>query len=276
VTDHETATLTARLTHLADELTPSADPLGRVHAARTRYRRQRRHRIAVGGLVAAAAVVALGVPTAIGAFSAAPERGEVAGPGVDGPGEKTPGPPLEGEDARKSSRWQDMLDEQAEREARLQPSLERVAAAFAARATPVSLVGPPRGGACPDWTPLLSSAFGAAVTGPDGSLPAGCRWSAADVVVDVAFVPGMTREELGRDATVEATSDECSIRAMPNVSYLAPLLLCEEEDGTGWRFRTVDASGAGVWRLTITLADGYDGNGAAVVLDLADLADRTW
>ena len=254
MSDHESSVLTARLTSLADELTPSADPIVQVRAARTRYRRQRRTRIVASGLVAVAAALAIGVPTAIGSFSAA-DRGEVAGPGET--------PPEETISA-------------AERDARLQPVAERLAAAFAARPAPLSLFGPPQDGTCPSWVPDLKTDFGVPIDGPEGALPTGCRWSAPDAVVEVAFVPGMTPEELGRDASVEATRDSCYIQAMPNVAYLAPLLLCEEEGATGWRFETVDDSGVGVWRLTVTLAEGFSGDGAAVVAHLADVAGGSW
>jgi hypothetical protein len=282
MSDHDSTVLTARLTSLADELTPSADPIAQVRAARSRYRRQRRNRVVASGLLAAAAALAIGVPPAIGSFSAV-ERGEVAGPGgtvpsesVQTPPEKTPGPPPVGEDAGKSSRWTDMLDERAERDARLQPVAERLAAAFAARPTPLSLFGPPQDGTCPSWMPDLKTDFGVPIDGPQGALPTGCRWSAPDAVVVLAFVPGMTPEELGRDASAEATRDGCYIQAMPNVAYLAPLMLCEQEGAMDWRFETVDDSGIGVWRLTVTLADGYSGDGATVLAHLADVAGGSW
>jgi hypothetical protein len=266
VSEHEI--LTSRLTRLADELTPSADPAGQVRAARLRYRRQRRNRLVLSGVAAAVAAAVVGIPTVVGSLSATPERGEVARPsGTTETPEKTPAAPPTGEDARKASRWEEHLDQQAERETRLQPELERAAAVFALRSTPLSLTGPPQEGGCPDWAPVPTT---------DGGLPTGCRSSGADMAVDVAFVPGTTPEELGADASAEAARDGCSIRAMPNVSRLAPLLLCEEEGVTSWRLRTVDASGAGVWRLDVTLTDSYSGDGAAVLADLADRADRTW
>ena len=81
MSDHETSTLTARLTPLADELTPSADPIVQVRAARTRYRRQRRNRIvALRASPPRSRPLVVGVPTVVGSLSAAPERGEVARP----------------------------------------------------------------------------------------------------------------------------------------------------------------------------------------------------
>lgn len=275
--DLETTALSARLHTLADELTPGTDPVAQVRAARSRHRRQRRNRVALSGLVVAVAALVVAVPAAIGTLSATPERGEVAGPSLISP-EKTPGPPLDAEDAGKASRWDDVLAERDERDERLRPFAERLAAALSARATRLSLIGPPVDDRCPDWAAALPGALGVPVEGPDGALPSGCRWSGGnDVVVEVAFVAGSTtREELGADASAEANGDFCYVHAMPNAGQLTPLLLCEKDDALEWRLQSLDDNGAGVWRLTVTLADTYPEDGVAVLAALADLADRTW
>jgi hypothetical protein len=81
----DTAFLSTRLHDLADELTPRLEVTAQVRGARSRYRRQRRGRLAVIGTVAATLAV-VGVPTAIGALSSAQApHGQTARPGVSTP-----------------------------------------------------------------------------------------------------------------------------------------------------------------------------------------------
>ena len=141
MSDHETSTLTIRLHDLADELAPSADPVGQMRAARARYHRQRRNRLAATGGIAAAALLALGLPAAIGSFSADPGRGEVAGPGQSPP-ERSPGAPPDGEDARKADRWKDALVERAEREERLSAVVDGLCTALDDRPASCTLISP--------------------------------------------------------------------------------------------------------------------------------------
>jgi hypothetical protein len=282
VSDHKTSTLSSRLTRLADELTPSADPGVQVRAARTHYRRQRRNRIVLSGIAAAVAAAVVGVPTVVGSLSATPERGEVARPGEistsETPPEKTPGPPPTGEDARKASRWDGQLAQQAERDERLRPFAERLAAAFSARPAPLSLTGPAVDVPCPDRTPDLTNALAVPVTESEGTLFGGCRWSnGGSVVVEVAFVPGTSAEEFSDATGAEIGADGCYVTSLPGVTSLTGILLCEEDDGgMSWRIRSVDSSLVGHWRLSTTLGEGAVEDDVAAVVALVDLADGAW
>lgn len=289
MSDHETSTLTARLTSLADELTPSVDPVMQVRAARTRHRRQRRTRFVTGGLVAAAAVVSFGVPTAIGALSAASERGEVAGPGGTAPEEtheavpgKTPGPPLEEEDARKVERWSDMLDERAELDARLSPVAYDLRAAMEARPAPLSLTAPAAFGRCPDWASALSRSLGVAVAeqrGPVGSGPL-CLWSGfpenEDLLVQIEYAPRMTREQMVQQVNSEATRQDCYPTALAGTEVLSALALCEEDARTTWRLRFPDTSESVLWTLTVSVSDRYPADDVPAVMAAVELLDATW
>jgi hypothetical protein len=281
VSDHETSTLSSRLTRLADELTPSADPGVLVRAARTRYRRQRRNRIVLSGVAAAVATVVVGVPTVVGSLSATPGRGEVARPGEtsasETPPEKTPAPAPTGEDARKASRWNEQLDQRAERDERLRPFTERLAVAFSARPAPLSLAGPAVDVPCPDWAPDLTSALGVPVTESENTLFGGCRWSNGDSLeVEVAFVPGTSEQEFSDATGAEIGAYGCYVTSLPGVTSLTGILLCEEDGGLSWRIRSVDSSLVGHWRLTTTLGEGAIEDDVAAVIALVDLADGAW
>ncbi len=68
-----------RLSALAADLAPDADPYAQVDGARALHRRRRRTRIGMAGAAAAVAALVVAVPTAVGSLSA-PEQGDVARP----------------------------------------------------------------------------------------------------------------------------------------------------------------------------------------------------
>jgi hypothetical protein len=278
VSDLET-TVRGRLQHLADDLTPIDDPVLHVRGARVRYRRQRRIRVTALSVLAAVVVLAAGVPASLGAFTASPSGGEVAGPGA------TTSPTAEEslrEDARENAERvaerEGVLDRAAERDAELRPSVERLGTALAARTAPLSLTGPATG-SCPGWAADLSTALGAAVDQSTGDLASGCRWSGssgADVAVEVEFVPGTTHEQFTNEVNAEAALGDCYVSAMPGTATLTALILCDEDGGTSWRLRVVDSSLTGHWRLTTTLGEGHAGDQAAPVAAVVELADAAW
>jgi hypothetical protein len=291
VSDHETSTLTARLTSLADELAPSADPGAQVRGARARYRRQRRNRIAAVGVVAAAAILAVGVPTAIGALSSAPDRGEVAGPGEAVPSETTgggtapgttQGPPQGREDAQKVDRWTETLDQRAERDARLSSVADGLRAALQARPAPLSLTAPEVFGRCPDWAPALSSSLGVPLEPQDGPAGSGpfCLWSGfpenEDVVVQLEYATGSTREQMYEDVTIEAAEHDCYPTALPGVAVAHGLLLCDEDGRTSWGLRFLDTDESVVWSLTVNISDRHPGDDVQAVMAAVELLDTTW
>jgi hypothetical protein len=272
MTDMETV-LSSRLHSLAEELTPGADPLTQVDSARALFRHRRRARAGVALAAAAVVAVVVGVSSVTGALSSAPD------PGRDGAG---PGPVTasgtvgDREDSGRIARWQDTVDQRAERDARLDPLAERLRAALRARPTPLSLDGPSADEPCPERAPTVDSAFGAVLAEHSSGAAAGdCVWLTPDGVLQVTlgFMADGTIDQIHADVDAEDRNSGCYPTALPGSLTFTALALCEEDGAMGWHIRVMDTSGSGFWLLTVTVGDAYPGDGPTTVAAVLDAAD---
>jgi hypothetical protein len=263
-----------RLHRLADDVT-LGDPLAEAGRARVRYRRQRRTRAGLVAVAAAVVAIVIGVPTALGAFSAAPDGDVARQVPVSGTPATSAAAPSDHEDERIGARWSDTLENRAERDARLGPVAERLRTALASRGEPIALPLPPAGTPCPDWTAPLSSVLGTAVTPDAGdSLAAGCRWSGPEVSVEVQLAADASREQLGHEVNADDAVNGCYPTALPGTELFTTLSLCENAGGSTWRMRVLASGGTGFWTLTVTVPDGVDA--AQTAATVLTLADATW
>jgi hypothetical protein len=282
MSNHEISTLAVRLDRLAEELTPSTDPVVHVRAARARYRRQRRVRATAFALVAAAVLLGVGVPVTIGSLTGS-APGEVAGPS----GTTTAAPSAERDRDRAT-----IADEQAD-QSREQIDLERFArdamelqGAFSGRPAALLLTAPASRTGCPDVAAALSSRLKAQVQYSGGSLAGnapGCEWStdasspSARLAVGIVFRPGVTEEEMQAEINQDRVNLGCFPAGMPQAPPTPWLSICPSDEQEVWSLSVADAEGAGVWTLSVTMGADYSGVGRpAAMAGLMDVADLTW
>jgi hypothetical protein len=234
--------LHSRLSALADDLAPGDDPLEMVAGARALHRRRRRARMGVAGAALAVALVAVGVPTAVGSLSA-PERGDVAVPSSTAPESTPPSYPIGDE------------------------SLSQVAEDLRARFTQVGAGPVPDPSAdvpCPDAAEQLSTATGMLAVAPaqinaESSVVRGCRWSTEPDGVgptkdryDVILVARAetTVDDLLADLDEDAAQPDCDWTRPLDENYFNAVQVCTASDHVVWTLIMVDEDGTGAWHLT--------------------------
>lgn len=285
-----------RLQHLADDLVPAVDPTGQAAGAKARYRRARRTRIGLAAAAATAAVV-IGVPTAIGALSAPPGGAAAAGGGGAPAGTGQDAAPSAkaaaaaaaksaaasaAEAAELSAAANGATDAQRATVARAQ-----VAEAVARLDTPVELTAPKGLHGCPAGDEALSDGLGMPMSYWQGRLPGGpmgCEWSSdlspdtepADrYSVGVGFLTGTTAAQMR--AGVASSVATCSVTDLPAVARDAALQRCDNAGTTQWFALVPDTSGKGIWVLSATVGQHWQGpSGPEGLAQVAALAASTW
>ena len=263
--------LHSRLHSLAEDLTGAGTAgshpsyaASYADSARARFRRRRRTR--AGLAVAAAAVVAGVVSVAVsGALSSSPDPGRDAAH----PAPATSAPPSGTQSSQRSA-------EQAATAARLHLLAEDLRNALQARATPLSLGGPPVGDGCPERAPTVNSALGLLpAEHSSGAAQGDCVWRTPDGDLQVAlgFMAGGTVDQIHTDVDAETARAGCLPTALPGSISFTALALCEEDGGTGWHLRVMDRTGSGFWSMSVTVGDQRPQDPAATVAAVLDAAD---
>jgi hypothetical protein len=274
--------LHARLGELADDLAPAADPYAQVAAARSLHRRQRRTRLAVGGLAAAVGAVVIGVPTVVGALSSPGGSDGVAPAPVTPSPSAAPGTPAPTPRDRDEVRVDEALADQRldESDTALGAGLQQMAAALVARPAPLELVAPAGTGGCPDTAGALESRLGTAWEPAGGSLSAGalgCRWTTGDgTTIGIGTMPIANPRKPLLDAVNRLPPSDCATSAMPNTEQLTAFSGCTVPEGTDWSLYVLDPGGAVTVVLTAVVPSGNPADGPAVVAELVEVADGLW
>ena len=262
--------LHSRLHSLAEDLTgagTAGSHASYADSARARFRRRRRTR--TGLALAAAAVVAGVVSVSVsGGLSSSPRPGRDAAH----PGATTSAAPSGTESGDSSQRWA----EEAATAARLHLLAEDLRNALQARATPLSLGGPPVGDGCPEREPTVTSALGLLpAEHSSGAAQGDCVWRTPDGDLQVAlgFMAGGTVDQIHTDVDAETARAGCLPTALPGSLSFTALALCEEDGGTGWHIRVMDRTGSGFWSLSVTVGDQRPQDPAATVAAVLDAAD---
>jgi hypothetical protein len=218
-----------RLSALAVDLAPDADPYAQIDGARALHRRRRRTRIGVTGAVAAVAALVIGVPTAVGSLSA-PERGDVA----------RPSEPL-GDPAAA------------------------VRSALAWWEADGTVPDPELGGRpCSDAAEVLTVDSGSEMEPrlqPRGSTTTACVWSTdgsgntppeARVDLTLSVAPDLDAAELMARLDPDAGCPWTILFTdrSPNV-----LSVCEADGQQLWELTVVDEDGTGAWSMTAAVGD---------------------
>ncbi|NEK84332.1 hypothetical protein GCU60_00915 [Blastococcus saxobsidens] len=287
--DHDTTALRDRLDRLADRFTPQVDVVELVREARVRNRRQRRSRLALLAVATATAVV---VPVGIAALDgAAPDGRNAAGPGADG-------------EARRSETAEQAREERARAEdGRLVRELDArggtVAAAFEARDTPVSLTAPAGRFPCPEDGGSLQAALGVPLKYLAGTLPGDpgtCEWSLPGssagplseyFATNIGFSPSWTEDDLDhgdglpaegcqRTVVSHSTTGPGAYHEAMGRAMVLDVCVQEPDAVVHWNLGVPDTSGSGVWWIGATTGTDQRVDGAAAVMAVLDLADRTW
>lgn len=269
--------LPGRLSALADELTPPADPAGQAAAAKGRYRRQRRTRAGLAAVAVAVVAIGIGVPTALGSLSGAPPTGGTAGVPSSAP---TAAPATD--DVSLAEAQARLAAVAADRAADSSAELARAVGQVTA---PLRLTAPATFGPCPDGAPALSTGLGVPVTYWQGHLPggpAGCQWAtgtsglpADRFAVGIGFLTGTTAAQM--QAGVASSGEQCTTAAVPAVHPQAELQRCTQGDAVEWYLDVPDTSGRGIWVLNATVGTSSTGPTAGTGLaQVAALATATW
>jgi hypothetical protein len=229
-----------RLADLADDLAPDADPWTQAAGARALHHRQRRTRLGVAGAAVAVALVAVGVPTAIGTLSA-PDRGEVATP--------TSALPTEGPEGAAEE---------------LRQQVDGIRAHLESFEVDGSVADVSDDLPCPGAIDRISMATGMVIHGELGEVTGvadGCLWStspdpadssvpAADRLDALAYAePLTTAEDVVSRLTADVLERDCRWTGELVSGSFATLQLCEDEEQTTSTLTVVDGDGTGAWVL---------------------------
>lgn len=268
--------LHSRLSALADDLAPDVDPYDQAAAARGLHRRQRRTRIGVAGAALAVALVAVGVPTAVGTLSA-PRGSDGAGPAPT----TSVAPPSGGsrEDERRVDRWTDVLEQREQTQAPLRDLADRLKASLVTGGL-LSGADPAEPLPCPDAVQLLGDAVGLPLLpGPGPTTLDGCSWATPDgtpegerVQLALRNDPDLSTDQLVRDVNAGTNSGECYPTALPGSTGFSALSLCGTDGQELWTVTVLDGSGTGAWVLTAAVGSAVpDDAGVAAILALRDV-----
>ena len=234
-----------RLAELADDLAPDADPWAQADGARALHRRQRRTRIGVAGAAIAVALVAVGVPTAVGTLSA-PGGGEVAGPS------ESPDP------------------------------LRGPAAAVRAALDGWDGSGPApsRGRSCsfaPEVLTVDSRYEIEPVRQPNGSTATACLWSTDGT----GNTPAEARVDLEVSASADLDADQlmelldadqgCPWTTLFPERTMNVLRVCEADGQQRWELIVLDDDGPGGWSVTAAVGEDLDAGFAVGSMSVANL-----
>lgn len=229
--------LHSRLSTLADDLAPDADPYEQAAGARDLHRRQRRARLGVVGAAVAVALVAVGVPTAVTTLSA--PDGDAAAP-------PRPAEPLRG-------------------------PADAVRTAMAWWEADGTVPDPETGGPCPDAAEVLSGLDSRYVFRPSrinsgGGRLTGCAWSTddgtphAETRIDLMLTAA---PELDADLLVSDLETDAALYGCDSTTLFAGrpsnlLQLCDRNGQRLWQLTVVDEDGTGGWRLTAAIGTDVD------------------
>jgi hypothetical protein len=258
----------SRLHSLAEELAREIDVVGQVREGRARFRRRRRQRTGVALAAVAVGALVVGLPPAIGALSSSQDPARDAAR----PSPTTAAAPAD-TDREDSAQAR---AEQALRNARLHSLAEELRATLQARTVPLSLGAPVATGNCPERAPTVNSAFGAALAEhSSGAAEGDCLWRTpeGDLQVALGFMAGGTIDQIHADVDAETAGAGCYPTALPGSLTFTALALCEEEGGTGWHLRVMDATGTGFWLISVTVGDRSPEDPASTVAAVLDAAD---
>ncbi len=239
--------LHGRLSALADDLAPDADPHAQVAGARAQHRRQRRNRFGIAGAAAAVAAVAIGVPTVVNLLSA-PAGDDVATP--------PPTSPVEGPAALPSEGPEGAAED-------LRQFVDAMRAGLSRLGVDGTLPDPEVRLPCPDAAEALGRATGIFEVKPDGinagrGTLTGCAWSTdetgstpAEQRLDLSLhaASGATTESVLRELDGRVAEDGCSWATVLDDDAFDPLMRCEGSQNT-WTLTLVDEDGTGAWVLT--------------------------
>jgi hypothetical protein len=273
--DLRTSVLTARLNQLADDLVPSYDATGEVHAARSRHRRERHRRMAVGGVLAAAAAVAVTVPLTLGSLTGSPTPGDVARTGTSTPAAAPPPAPTTQPGTPPAPA--------------ATPADAGLAEAVALLTQPLEYTASADLGDCPPDAGPVNHLLHTSLTYIAGSEPdrgpSGCQYTSDPLAssppeqryaVGIGFLVGTTTEQMRQGVAAE-TGGRCRSVDVPAVHPDAVLQRCSSGGTTDWWLNVPDTDGAGIWVVNATVGDGWQGSGgAAGIAALGPLAATTW
>jgi hypothetical protein len=300
--------LADRLHCLADDLTGEGD----VSAAGAveRWRRQRRTRRTLTAVAAVVAAVAIGVPTAAGQLSSAPDPGDVARPGptATAPTSSDTAPTSTSPASTPASPLSSVPDEyDAEVLVHLAEGQAGLARLGAELSRPVALTSPaawdrwlpgmkPYPGVsteddistCPVLSDGLSSALGHRMSYWVGTLPmgpVGCTWAPVPLQYDTIDYPfsvsvgfvgdGTTPAELA-GSWVTVVEDQPSSCPSTDVAGGGVLSACWNQGTTSYELAVPDARGAGVWVLGAEADDDADVTAEDAFLALVDGVTRNY
>lgn len=296
--------LANRLHGLAGDLADGGDVAA--EGAVALWRRRRRTRRTLGAVAALVAAVAIGVPTAAGQLSSAPDPGDVARPVPATTAPTTTAPPSPSSPvvgvAPESAAASAALD--AAQAARGQRDLAQLAAELSG---PVVLTSPtawdqwlpgmkPYPGAgtaddistCPVLSDGLSSALGQRMSYWIGTLPmgpVGCTWAPVPLQYDTIDYPftvsvgflgdGTTPAQLAGTAVtvVDGRPASCPSTEVPGGGLLYE---CWNQGTSSFELSVPDARGAGVWVLDAEADDDSAVSAHDAFLALVDGVTRNY
>jgi len=280
-------TVTARLHRLAEDLAPDTDPLEQVAGARSRYRRQRRTRVGLTALAAATAAVVIGVPATIGSTSSAPDRGDVAGPGIGTSASDAAQESAARAAAAEASEARSLADQSAAtRQAEINAQFIQTVDVLLER--PMTLPPAPTSLPCPDVAGALSNTLGVELQYWQGARladEAPCEWGAGPQML----APIPDRLAVGATfragASVEQQEDAIE-RNVPGLCYSSPVSavapgavvrVCSDERQARWSLEVPDTGGVGLWEFYATIGHDYPAvTGPAALQALNGLPAASW